>query len=154
MVRLPFAWNCAVRLCPGVAVEQDVAGGGASGILHLDHTSPAGGVGGGAEFGEAVAVAGAAGGDEFGVWRRSSNEKLGSAVGPGFAWEGQRAGEEAEVAAGPELDERDERAAGGEVVAGEGPAGVEVAHKIAAGRAGPGDDLEGAWGQPVDVVRL
>ena len=60
----------------------------------------------------------------------------------------QRAGEEAEMVVGPELDEGDEAAAGGEVGPGEGPARVEVAHQIAAGRPKLGESLEGIAGQP------
>jgi len=88
------------------------------------------------------------------VWRRSSNEKLGSAVGAGLGGQGQAAGEEAEVVVGPEFDEGDEGAAGGEEVAGEGPAGVEVAHQVAAGGARPGEDLEGIASQPADFVEI
>ena len=60
----------------------------------------------------------------------------------------QRAGEEAEMVVGPELDEGDEAAAGGEVGPGEGPARVEVAHQIAAGRPKLGESLKGIAGQP------
>ena len=44
----------------GVGIEQDVAEGGSGGGLDLDDAGPAGGVVGGGQFGEAVAVAGAA----------------------------------------------------------------------------------------------
>jgi hypothetical protein len=48
----------------------------------------------------------------------------------------------------PELDEGDEAAAGCEVGHGEGPARVEVAQQIAAGRPKLGESLEGIAGQP------
>ena len=51
----------------GVGVQQNVAEGGSGGGFHLEDARPAGGVVGGAEFGEAVAVAGATGEDQFAV---------------------------------------------------------------------------------------
>ena len=71
-----------------------------------------------------------------------------SPVVAGLAWQGQRASEETEVVVGPELYQRNEGAAGDEVVAFARPAGVEVAHQVAAGRAKPGEDLEGIAGHP------
>jgi len=46
------------RGSPGVGIEQDVAEGGADWGLDLDYARPAGGVGGGGELREAVAVGG------------------------------------------------------------------------------------------------
>ena len=66
----------------GVGVQQNVAEGGSGGGFHLEDARPAGGVVGGAEFGEAVAVAGAAGKDEFAAWGEFEQRAVGE-VGAG-----------------------------------------------------------------------
>jgi len=50
-----------------IGVAQEAAEGRPGGCFHLEHARPAGGVAGGLEFGEPIAVAGAAGEDEFAV---------------------------------------------------------------------------------------